>query len=39
MTTTHTPRRRSPWRLARRITDALTAQLVPGRHYKFKVAK
>lgn len=36
MNTTHTPRRRSPWRLTRRVADILTAQLVPGRHYQFR---
>ena len=31
------PRRRSPWRFTRRITDALGAQLIPGRHLAWRV--
>jgi hypothetical protein len=32
-----TARRRSPWRITRRLTDLIGAQLVPGRHYQFRV--
>jgi len=33
------PRRRSPWRFTRRLTDILGAQLTPGRHYQFGAGK
>jgi hypothetical protein len=34
-----TARRRSPWRITRRLADVFGAQLIPGRHYQFGVAK
>jgi len=37
--TTISARRRSPWRITRRLADLVGAQLVPGRHYQFRGSK